>query len=644
MIKYKGKKQIYRGVIIFAFLLLFQFGIVMNVWGESMTEEETDVVSVQIENEEEMNDEANEETGGETEDSMFKLQFVDSDGSVILEEDVPVGEEYIFPALEDVEGYRNLGWAVEKDAAEVVYLAEESYLIESDLTLYPVRERVYKVTFLSNTGKTTARLQALTITGVLGETVQLPKLPVYSGYTSFGWTTQLKGKEVTHLEESDYVIEEDITFYQINGHTVTFYNNKGTSQYKEFKTTTVGNSYITLPKLPKKTGYKALGWTTKKGASTARFTEGSKVWIKRTVPLYAVYKKVPVYTVKFYTYAGAYEYKEYRMKVNSGTKITLPQLPRKLNYQNVGWGTVKRASASQVKKAGTKVTVNSNLNFYIYRKEAKTIQFMYNNGKGEYMSLRMDVTGDTAILPSMKSPKGYVFLGWSDTPNKSSYPNYQMGQKITMTKGMKLYSVLMKTPIASISTDKIHASNSYDTVFFIGDSRTMHLKSTISEVLGESADKVQYFYKSGQGIAWLEENEAAILEKIKNTEGKKAVVFNLGVNNIFKSTDLKAMSQRYADLMESMSMELKKSNCTFYFMSINPVNDKEAMTESYKRFPEKVKYFNYLLKNKLNGFTYIDTYNYLIKTGFELKDGLHYTDPTYQKIFNKAISVIDSTI
>lgn len=631
MIQNKGKKRNFRWIGQLLLFCLLMFGMVVSVWGESLT---TDLIS---ENDESVE---LEDTIPDKDENQYTIQFVDTLAEWTSEVTGTLGEAVTLPMPETVEGYRNIGWATTEDAEEAEYEGNASYIIEEDLVLYPVRVREYQLTFLTNAGSSTDRLKALTITGLAGETVTLPNLPTYSGYTSFGWTDTLKGTEVTHKEGSSYTIEGDAVFYQVNGHTVSFYNSTGSTKLSALTATTVGNAYMTLPSLPEKTGYQALGWAKTKNATTAKFAEGARVWIKADVTLYAVYKKVPVYTVKFYTYAGGYEYQQYRMKVNSGTTIKLPALPRVVNYSNVGWGTVKCAKESQVKKAGTKVKVTSNLNFYIYRKSAKTIQFMYNNGSGEYMSLRMDVTGTTAVLPSMKSPSGYSFLGWSTSKNKSSYPEYQMGQKITVTKGMKLYSVLMKTPMAEISDENLLVSSNYDTVYFIGDSRTVHLKSAVKNALGENGDKLQFYCQSGQGINWLEEHQADILNDIKSLSGKTAVVFNLGVNSLTLGVDENAMAQRYAAVMNSMAKSLKKNNCTMYFMSVNPANPKDCTNSSYQRLPEDIKYFNYLMKNALDDYTYIDTYNYLIKTGFELKDGLHYTTATYRKIYNKVITTI----
>ena len=582
------------------------------------------------------------------------VQFIDPYGTAPEPIVVKKGTEVTLELPSEVEGYRSLGWSADENAKEASYLPETSYVITEDITLYPVRSKLYQLTFLTNTGKTTARLQALAMTGIAGETVTLPNLPVYDGYQSLGWTTELRGTTVTHKEGSTYTIVGDQTFYQINRkiYTVTFFSKNGRKEYTSLEQSVLANSYLELPALPKVEGYKALGWATEKGASTSKYKAGSSVCIKRNVQFYGVYQKLPSYTVRFYTYAGGYEYKSLSMQVYSGTTITLPNLPSRLNYAAVGWGKVKSPKSADTVKEGTKVKVTANMKFYGCWKNAKTLQFMWNGGGGEYTSLRMNVTGTTAVLPTLASPSGYTFLGWSDKPNQTSNPKYQMGRKITVTQGMKLYSVVMKKPMADIPDEEITASSRYDTVFFIGDSRTVAMKKAVSGALGDDGTKVQFICKNGQSLDWFEENETEFLMKIKSTRGKKAVVFNLGINSLVYNTQsgyVASQADRYAASMNRIAQTLQQYNCSMYFMSVNPANEKECVSEAYggvvwkERYPKWIQDFNYLVRTQLEGYTYIDTYNYLINTGFELTDGLHYSTATYRKIYQKAIAIIDAS-
>lgn len=641
------------------------------------------------------------------------------------------GVLYTMPAPSERSGLRSMGWSTSPTAKAAEYRAGKSYVITEDLILYPVRQKLYTVTFLTNTGKTTDRLKALKITGVWKEKITLPKLPVYSGYTSLGWSAKANSQSVAYKEGSTYTIEGNRKLYQVNRrhYTVSFYNSNGSnSGFAGLTESIMANDYIAMPELPEKKGFDSVGWALTKGADTAKYKAGARVKIKRNVRFYAVYQKTKYSTMQFYTANGGFEYSalkasvkqgswqkvpklparsgydsigwsaskvadkaeykpgdsvkvtgnikfyavykkieyctlrfytanegheytELRIRVKKGSWQKLPQLPRRLNYQAVGWGTKKVPGESDAKAAGSSVRVAQDMKFYGCWKAAKTVQFYYRDGSKEYMSLRADVTGSSIILPTAFSPKGYTFLGWSTKPNQTSYPQYQMGRRMTVTKSMKLYAVCMKKPMTGTGVSELKTSQKYDKVFFIGDSRTYELKCRLEDQLGKGTAEeqlhIKLFCKGKMGIEWFEENRDEFVSSIKAQEGKKAVVFNLGVNDLRYNYDsLTASIENYVCEMEALAETLKSDDCDMYFMSVNPLNEKELVSSNYgavswKRTAKWVQDFNYSVRTRLSEYTYIDVYNYLINTGFETRDGLHYSNATYDKIYNKVIEVID---
>ncbi len=567
---------------------------------------------------------------------------------------VEKGVLYTMPAPSGKDGLRSMGWSTDPNARSAEYRAGKSYVITEDLTLYPVRQRLYTITFLTNTGKTTKRLKALTVTGVWKEKIVLPDLPQYSGYTSLGWAAKANSQSVGYLEGSTYTIEGNRKLYQVNRrhYTVSFCSSNGsTAGFTGLTKTIMAKDYLTMPELPAKSGYDSVGWSLTKGAAAAKYKPGAKVKVTKSAKFYAVYQKTKYNTLQFYTANGGYEYSELRIRVKQGSWQKLPRLPRRLNYQAVGWGTDKVPKESEVKTAGSSVRVTQNMKFYGCWKTAKTVQFYLRDGSKEYMSLRVDVTGGSIILPTAFSPKGYTFLGWSAKPNQTSYPQYQMGRRLTVSKSMKLYAVCMKKPMKTVEAKDLKVSQKYDQVFFIGDSRTYELKRRLEDQLGkgtaEERLKLKIFAKGKMGIEWFQENKDEFISSIKAQKGKKAVVFNFGVNDLRYNYDsLEASIDTYVSEMGAFARALKSSGCDMYFMSVNPLNEKELSSENYgnvswKRTPEWVQNFNYSVRTQLSDYTYIDMYNYLINTGFEMRDGLHYSAATYDKIYNKMISVID---
>lgn len=358
-------------------------------------------------------------------------------------------------------------------------------------------------------------------------------------------------------------------------------------------------------------------------------------------------EKIKTYTIRFYSSNGSSQYTELKDVVYKGESYTLPDLPDRLNYAAVGWSTKKNPSASSALKPGKTVTITGNMNFYGCWKKAKTVQFCYNNGSGEYKSLRENVTEDTLVLPSMCSPKGYTFLGWSNEPDQHGYPDYLMGEKITVSSGMKLYSVLIENPVPGPNTAAV--SEAYDEIFFIGDSRTVGMKKWVNAQGEPVSSKATFYCKNGAGMDWYLENRSQIINGIKKTEGKKAVIWCLGANNLCYTTQsgyLQSVVDTYLNELAYLKKTLQSSGCDLYFLSVNPVNDKETASEDYGpvravRSPKWVLNFNYMIRTSKTGYTYIDTYNYLTDTGFQLLDGLHYTDAVYGKIYNKIIETID---
>ncbi|MGI6007843.1 MAG: SGNH/GDSL hydrolase family protein [Ruminococcus sp.] len=273
-----------------------------------------------------------------------------------------------------------------------------------------------------------------------------------------------------------------------------------------------------------------------------------------------------------------------------------------------------------------------------------TVQFYYNSGSGEYTSLRESMTGGTLVLPSIKSASGYTFLGWSDKPGQHSYPKYRAGERITVTKGKKLYSVVVKNPVAGPKTASV--SQAYDKVFFIGDSRTVGMKRQMLSLNSNITENVKFICQNGAKLSWFQEQKASIISQIKKTKGKKAVIWNLGVNDLHYQTTAnyrQTIANSYISEMEQLAKALKSSGCDMYFMSVNPLNDSECAASGWgTRYSMWVLDFNYLVRTGLSSYQYIDTYNYLVNTGFQLRDGLHFTAAVYGKIYNKAIETIDA--
>lgn len=165
-------------------------------------------------------------------------------------------------------------------------------------------------------------------------------------------------------------------------------------------------------------------------------------------------------------------------------------------------------------------------------------------------------------------------------------------------------------------------------IIFVGDSRTVGMDITVE------AENVYFIGKVGSGYDWLKGTALKELDKcIKGIDSNNIkIVFNHGVND-------PANIDKYMVLYEQVAN--KYSEYTLYFMSVNPckqTKEREKLNFSIEEFNSGVR--------EVKGFTYIDSYSYLEKNGFESPDGLHYSNETYDEIYGLVVSTIekDNTI
>ena len=151
-------------------------------------------------------------------------------------------------------------------------------------------------------------------------------------------------------------------------------------------------------------------------------------------------------------------------------------------------------------------------------------------------------------------------------------------------------------------------------IIFVGDSRTVGMDLAID-------DNSVYIAKVGEGYEWFKgEAEGELKEVIRNSSDKSlTVVFNLGVNDL-------SNANRYAEEVNRLSDNYP--NIRFVYASVNPVKEKASVSN------DDISAFNRTICTQLSrNIRFIDSYSYLIDSGFESPDGLHYTNDTYAKIY-----------
>lgn len=260
-------------------------------------------------------------------------------------------------------------------------------------------------------------------------------------------------------------------------------------------------------------------------------------------------------------------------------------------------------------------------------------------------------------------------MGWSTQPNvviTSSDPlkvTYEAGEVLnSLNATVHLYQVVFRRSTErSLVSDQIAKPdlNKYSKVIFVGDSRTVRMYQTLrTQNCVANLTGVSFVASSGQGLSWLKSGDPSmgygrLLREIKtanaDTSHPAAIVFNLGIN------DLENISE-YIVYMRKIAPELQALNCRLFYMSLNPINsvmiDKKGFIH---REEADVRSFNTQIRTMLGSvYTYIDTYNWLMQTGYStdsgdngqnsgIDDGLHYTVNTYKRIYDKCISIVNAS-
>ena len=444
---------------------------------------------------------------------------------------------------------------------------------------------------------------------------------------------------------------------------VTFATNAGKTSdaaFKKLDQTVDAGTSITMPELPGKSDYVGLGWTTKAKSSNVVYKAGVKIKVTNNRTFYAVYRKKRTCTVTFYMGNGSRpsRYKKLDRKVKEGTVIALPSIPSRSGYINVAWKVTLNGKTISY-KAGTKIVVNGSYKFTADQRDKLKLVLRYNNGK-DYKTYYCG-RGLTVKLPAMENPSGQTFMGWSGKKeqfvDKGNTVKYEAGQYVTITKNTYLYAVLFRRSAEqNILPAQFAELNSakYSSLIFVGDSRTRFGFAALNlEGILAARPTIHEVSAPGQGLSWIKgKGYTLLLDTIRGLQVQDgppiAVVFNLGVNDL-------SSAPAYVTYMKQIAPQLKSMNCRLFYMSVNPVNSVQtAVCKNVGTRQEvMVRNFNKEIKSGLSGtYTYLDTYHWLLKTGYSSNraqlgrdtatdDGLHYAVRTSKRIFDYAVRLLN---
>lgn len=233
-------------------------------------------------------------------------------------------------------------------------------------------------------------------------------------------------------------------------YTVSFRSPTGatSSAFNKLKVRVKSGTKVKMPSVPAKTGYTALGWSTRKNASSAAYTVGKSYTIRKNITFYAVRKYVGTAKVYFNNNKGTSSssvYTRINKKVTKNTYITLPTVPTASGYTNLGW-TTSKGKSTPLYKVGTKVKITKTTRFYAVRRKNVSVNFYLENGSqtSAYKKLKETVAAGTYVtMPSVPAANGYVTYGWTNTKNGTTV-KYYAGKKYKISSNTKLYAVRKK--------------------------------------------------------------------------------------------------------------------------------------------------------------------------------------------------------
>ncbi len=194
--------------------------------------------------------------------------------------------------------------------------------------------------------------------------------------------------------------------------------------------------------------------------------------------------------------------------------------------------------------------------------------------------------------------------------------------KVSGETGNGWYEVAYKDGLGYVSKEYVSTAIPGVPFLFVGDSRTVQMKTAVG-----STDKA-YVAKVGEGYSWFK-NSA--LPQIPNYAGNgTTMIINFGVNDL-------ANASKYIKLVNSNIDAWTAAGIKVYYAAVTPVKNCKTVSN------DQIERFNAKLKSQLDPrITWIDGYSYLKQNGFSTGDGLHYNNSTYKSLYSYYMSVIDA--
>lgn len=272
----------------------------------------------------------------------------------------------------------------------------------------------------------------------------------------------------------------------------------------------------------------------------------------------------------------------------------------------------------------TGMKIYKNRRYYLNSRGVLTTGWVKRSGKQYYFSKK----------------RGDAIIGWANISRKRYYFNKRgvllknrwVGDYYVGSRGYMLRNTWVGQYYLGADgkvTKDIPQTTQKSKVIFVGDSRTVGMKSAVSS-------NAVFIGKVSQGYSWLKGTASASLQKQLKQYPAAKVVFNMGVNDL---GNVNSYIRWYRSFMKQYP------SAQFYFLSVNPVEEGLARRIGYNVGAvnnKAINTFNKRIKaafpsQYLDSCTYLLKNNYMASGGKGTTDGIHYKAATYRAIYQFAI-------
>lgn len=228
-------------------------------------------------------------------------------------------------------------------------------------------------------------------------------------------------------------------YYTENLYTILYDPNGGTGA-PDPQTKKYTKDLTLSDKIPTKTGYDFVGWSTVPNAATASYAPGGIFKTNEDTTLYAVWKQ-KTYTVTYDANGGSGAPTAMTKYYGTPLKISTDE-PTRDGYAFMGWSTNSNATTASF-APGSNYTVNANLKLYAVWDKVPSkyfVVFNANGGTGAPATQTKTEGIPLTLSRSVPTRTGYTFLGWSSASNSTTI-EYSPGERYSTDATLRLYAV-----------------------------------------------------------------------------------------------------------------------------------------------------------------------------------------------------------